>query len=91
MLDRSQLLLSLLVASCSLASTQAADASPEAPQPAAGSPEPAPVHEEAAALLRIRTGFTNGDSVLPDWNTTAGSPCSWTGVECNNSGSVVAL
>ncbi|GAB4820775.1 hypothetical protein N2152v2_007821 [Parachlorella kessleri] len=69
---------------------EAAGASSAAPQLTAGAPEPAPYNEEAAALVHIRTGFTNGDTVLPDWNTTAASPCGWTGVECNNSG-VVAL
>ena len=37
---------------------------------------------EVAALMQIRSGFTDADAVLPDWNSTAASPCSWTGVKC---------
>ncbi|GAB4814891.1 hypothetical protein N2152v2_001937 [Parachlorella kessleri] len=46
---------------------------------------------EAAALLQIRSGFTNAASVLPDWGGADG-PCLWSGIQCDSStGKVVAI
>ena len=45
---------------------------------------------EEAALLTIRSGFTNGESVLADWTNETGSPCGWTRVGCSG-GAVTAL
>ena len=45
---------------------------------------------EEAALLTIRSGFTNGETVLADWTNETGSPCRWTYVGCSG-GNVTAL
>lgn len=45
-----------------------------------------------AALMQIHASFTNGAEVLKDWNSTSGSPCTWSGVEYDpNTGEVLAL
>lgn len=44
---------------------------------------------QAAALLHIRSGFTNGEELL-DWNHTTAHPCGWVGVGCD-SGDVMYL
>jgi len=55
-------------------------------------PAAAAVNQEAAALLTIRSGFTNGQTVLPDWNNASSSPCTWTGVGCDpDTGQVIAV
>ena len=67
-----------------LAAAAAAGAAAQPQQEASGNPE-------VAALLEIRSGFRNGQQVLPDWSATASSPCGWTGVNCSAGGQVVAL
>jgi len=58
-----------------------------APVPAA-----AAVNQEAAALLVIRSGFTNGEAVLPEWTNASSSPCTWKGVGCDpDTGQVIAV
>jgi hypothetical protein len=62
------------------------------PAALAATPVPAAASKEVAALLLIRSGFTNGKERLPDWTSTAESPCAWVGVECDpSSGAVISL
>ncbi|GAB4822570.1 hypothetical protein N2152v2_009616 [Parachlorella kessleri] len=58
-----------------------------APEPAA-----AAVNLEAAALLTIRKGFTNGLEALPGWTDSRSSPCTWEGIGCDpDTGQVVEV
>ena len=53
------------------------------------------VPEEVSALLALKSGLVDSLGKLSDWkyrvNGMYVSPCSWTGITCNNESRVVAL
>ena len=53
------------------------------------------VHGEVNALLALKSDLVDSLGKLSDWKYTVNgmsvSPCSWTGITCNNESRVVAL
>jgi hypothetical protein len=78
-------------------------ASPSSPPTSQDSSQPtspptgpcASISDQKDALLALKAGFTNGDTLLSDWSDST-KPCSgdtsnWVGITCNSSGEVTEI
>ncbi|CAA7061053.1 unnamed protein product [Microthlaspi erraticum] len=48
-------------------------------------------HDDEAALLELKSSFSDPNGVLSSWNPDSSNHCSWFGVSCNSDSRVVSL